>query len=122
MAARTGNDVVAHFEPGLLMGSGYGYLTGIVSPTCLLLSLRERTRPPSVLPVMKRKSERATGIKTVTRTSIIPVFLVKMAPLLTPTENRATSARRVLGLVATLHQNSECENNETTWTQKMAQR
>jgi len=38
------------------------------------------------------------------------------AGLLTPTENRAINARRVLGLVATLHQNSECENNGTTWT------
>ena len=36
--------------------------------------------------------------------------------VLTPTENRATFARRVLGLVATLHQNSECGHYGATWT------
>ena len=41
--------------------------------------------------------------------------------MLTPTENRATFARRVLGLVATLHQNSECENYGTSVTKKVAQ-
>ena len=36
--------------------------------------------------------------------------------VLTPTENRAVYARRVLGLVATLHQNSERQNYGTTGT------
>ena len=34
----------------------------------------------------------------------------------TPTENRAINARRVLGLVATLHQNLECGDYGATWT------
>jgi len=38
------------------------------------------------------------------------------AVLLTPTENRTVSAGRVLGLVATLHQNLECEQYGTTGT------
>ena len=44
------------------------------------------------------------------------IALVIPGHVLTPTENRAPFARRVLGLAATLHQNSECGDYGATWT------
>jgi len=47
---------------------------------------------------------------------VIAEIVKRIGLVLTPAQNRANSAGRVLGLVATLHQNLECEQYGTTGT------
>ena len=69
----------------------------------------------TTLDAVKSKKQDPSAEETAAK-ELVVVTADATEVLLTPTENRATSARRVLGLVATLHQNSECENHGTTGT------
>ena len=106
----------AHFSPPLTTVHQDFTELGhrIMGTVSSLLDGRDVTDPVKTNPHLVERSSAAQAqrfqeIKNIRRTR-------GALHMLTPTQNRANSAGRVLGLVATLHQNSECGHYGATWT------